>query len=195
MRNAYGNITAPPNGYIWDARTRAGVSRPQLRRVRASRTTSRRQAARPASTDPVPGLVGPRAPDLSALRSRRSRTTSASTSGSRSSGSSRRTATCRASSILRLGNDHTAGTRPGFPTPRAMIAENDLALGRLVEAIIAEPLLEGVGDLRPRGRRAERPRPRRRAPLGRARGRARTRGAARWTARSTRRRACCARWS
>jgi hypothetical protein len=38
-------------------------------------------------------------------------------------------------SIVRLGNDHTAGTRPGYPTPRAMIAENDLALGRFVEAI------------------------------------------------------------
>src|SRR6185503_7284339 len=38
-------------------------------------------------------------------------------------------------SIVRLGNDHTAGTRPGYPTPSAMIAENDLALGRLVEAI------------------------------------------------------------
>jgi hypothetical protein len=40
-------------------------------------------------------------------------------------------------SIVRLGNDHTAGTRPGSPTPRAMVAENDLALGRLVEAISA----------------------------------------------------------
>jgi len=38
-------------------------------------------------------------------------------------------------SIIRLPNDHTAGTRPGAPTPRAMVAENDLALGRLVEAI------------------------------------------------------------
>ena len=38
-------------------------------------------------------------------------------------------------SILRLPNDHTAGTRPGMPTPRAMIAENDQALGRIVEAI------------------------------------------------------------
>jgi hypothetical protein len=38
-------------------------------------------------------------------------------------------------SIVRLGNDHTSYTSPGFPTPRAMIAENDLAVGRLVEAI------------------------------------------------------------
>ena len=37
--------------------------------------------------------------------------------------------------IIRLGNDHTAGTRAGYPTPRAMVAENDVALGRVVEAI------------------------------------------------------------
>jgi len=37
--------------------------------------------------------------------------------------------------IVRLGNDHTAGTRPGAWTPRAMVAENDVALGRLVEAV------------------------------------------------------------
>ncbi len=30
--------------------------------------------------------------------------------------------------------DHTSGTRPGMPTPRAMVADNDLALGRVVEA-------------------------------------------------------------
>ncbi len=38
-------------------------------------------------------------------------------------------------SILRLGNDHTAGTRKGKPTPTAMLAENDLALGILVEGV------------------------------------------------------------
>jgi YVTN family beta-propeller protein len=37
--------------------------------------------------------------------------------------------------LLLLPNDHTSGTAPGFPTPRAMVADNDLALGRLVEAI------------------------------------------------------------
>jgi len=38
-------------------------------------------------------------------------------------------------SIVRLPNDHTAGTRAGKPTPTAMVAENDLALGLLVEAV------------------------------------------------------------
>lgn len=31
--------------------------------------------------------------------------------------------------------DHTEGTSPGYPTPRAMVADNDLALGRIVEAL------------------------------------------------------------
>lgn len=38
-------------------------------------------------------------------------------------------------SIIHLPNDHTVGTRPGSATPSAMLADNDLALGRLVEAI------------------------------------------------------------
>jgi YVTN family beta-propeller protein len=38
-------------------------------------------------------------------------------------------------SIIALPNDHTAGTFPGFPTPRAMVADNDVALGQIIEAI------------------------------------------------------------
>jgi phospholipase C len=32
-------------------------------------------------------------------------------------------------------NDHTGGTHPALPTPRAMVAHNDLALGRIVETV------------------------------------------------------------
>jgi DNA-binding beta-propeller fold protein YncE len=37
--------------------------------------------------------------------------------------------------ILRLPNDHTYGTRVGKPTPTAMVADNDVALGMVVEAV------------------------------------------------------------
>lgn len=37
--------------------------------------------------------------------------------------------------ILALPADHTGGTNPALPTPRAMVADNDLALGRIVEAL------------------------------------------------------------
>jgi YVTN family beta-propeller protein len=38
--------------------------------------------------------------------------------------------------VMSLPNDHTAGMNPKYPTPRAMVADNDLALGRMVEAIM-----------------------------------------------------------
>ena len=43
---------------------------------------------------------------------------------------------------LRLPNDHTAGTTPGMPTPKASVADNDLAVGRAVEAIAHSPYWE-----------------------------------------------------
>jgi DNA-binding beta-propeller fold protein YncE len=41
--------------------------------------------------------------------------------------------------MLRLPNDHTAGTRPGGPTPKSSVADNDLAVGRAVDAISHSP--------------------------------------------------------
>jgi len=41
--------------------------------------------------------------------------------------------------VMCLTNDHTEGLDPTYPTPRAMIADNDLALGRVVEAIARSP--------------------------------------------------------
>ena len=38
-------------------------------------------------------------------------------------------------SIVRFPNDHTTGIKNGFPTPQFMVADNDYAVGRLVEAI------------------------------------------------------------
>ncbi len=41
--------------------------------------------------------------------------------------------------ILDLPNDHTSGATAGRPTPRAYMADNDLALGRIVEAVTKSP--------------------------------------------------------
>jgi DNA-binding beta-propeller fold protein YncE len=37
--------------------------------------------------------------------------------------------------IVRLPNDHTHGSSPGWLTPKAYVAQNDLALGQIVEAV------------------------------------------------------------
>lgn len=42
-------------------------------------------------------------------------------------------------SIVRLPNDHTSAGRAGRPTPRAYVADNDLALGRVIEALSRSP--------------------------------------------------------
>jgi YVTN family beta-propeller protein len=37
--------------------------------------------------------------------------------------------------FLKFPRDHTSGTRPGSPTPRAMVADSDLAVGKLVDTV------------------------------------------------------------
>ena len=41
---------------------------------------------------------------------------------------------------LRLGNDHTEGLRIGRPTPYAHVADNDLAVGQLIETLSKSPI-------------------------------------------------------
>jgi YVTN family beta-propeller protein len=41
--------------------------------------------------------------------------------------------------ILRLPNDHTEGASAGKPTPRAFMADNDLAVGRIIDAVSHSP--------------------------------------------------------
>jgi DNA-binding beta-propeller fold protein YncE len=41
--------------------------------------------------------------------------------------------------IMHLPNDHTGGTRPGKSAPAASVADNDLALGRIVDAVSHSP--------------------------------------------------------
>jgi sugar lactone lactonase YvrE len=140
QRNAYGNVTAPMNGYIWDAAKRASVS------VRSYGEFAMRGEDPEGETDSgkgevvatVPGLQGlvhPSYPpyDLSIPDNARVDIWLEEFKRFEKNGQLPRL------NILRLGNDHTAGTRAGYPTPRAMIAENDVALGRIVEAISASP--------------------------------------------------------
>jgi YVTN family beta-propeller protein len=41
--------------------------------------------------------------------------------------------------IFRLSNDHTAGVNRNMPTPQFMVADNDLAVGRVVEEVSKSP--------------------------------------------------------
>jgi len=43
--------------------------------------------------------------------------------------------TVPALSYLSLTNDHTRGTQTGFPTPTAMVADSDLAIGQIIDMV------------------------------------------------------------
>jgi YVTN family beta-propeller protein len=49
--------------------------------------------------------------------------------------------------LLRLPNDHTAGLRKGKPTPSTSVADNDLAVGRAVDAISHSPYWDDTAFL------------------------------------------------
>jgi YVTN family beta-propeller protein len=132
MRSPFGNIAAPAQGYLWDYARRANVS------VRSYgefvQHLSRSAAGDVVAVEAVPGLKGMVAPayagwDLDITDGKRVDNWLQEFRQYEANGNLPQL------SIIRLPNDHTAGTRAGSPTPRAMIAENDFALGRLIETI------------------------------------------------------------
>jgi hypothetical protein len=49
--------------------------------------------------------------------------------------------------LLRLPNDHTAGGTKGKPTPSASVADNDLAIGRVIDAVSHSPYWDDTAFL------------------------------------------------
>jgi hypothetical protein len=49
--------------------------------------------------------------------------------------------------MLRIPNDHTSGTHPNYATAAAAVADNDLAVGRVVEAVSNSPYWQDTAIL------------------------------------------------
>ena len=132
LRNAFGNLSAPALGYIWDYARRANVTVRSYGEFvdHASRSANGDVLA----VESVPGLKGAVAPsfagwDLDITDAKRIDNWLLEFRQYEIDGNLPQL------NIIRLPNDHTAGTKVGSPTPRAMVADNDVALGRLVDAI------------------------------------------------------------
>lgn len=138
----------PARGYLWDALVRAGVSlrnygefvvrddsvaggapdeSPPNGPRRPSRYVGTKPALRLTTNSGYPGF------DLDVRDSRRADIWLADFTRDIAQGS------MPAFEVVRLPNDHTAGLRAGSPTPAAYMADNDLALGRMVEAVSRSP--------------------------------------------------------
>jgi YVTN family beta-propeller protein len=129
-----GDLANAPSGYLWDACARAGLSYRSYgeygRRVSQADGSFRMEGA-------VPGLVGHMAPEFGVSRTpgRRVRDTDNAENFIKEFQEFEKNGTLPRLMIMSLGEDHTTGTRPGTFTPQACVASNDLALGRIIEAI------------------------------------------------------------
>ena len=125
------DVNEPANGYLWDLAQRAGVSLKNYGEFTLRAQDGHWIASKPwLSAHTAPGYPGW---DLAIRDTLRAglwiREFNAQVAGD----------SLPALTLLRLPNDHTAGARAGSPTPRAYMADNDLALGRVIEALSRSP--------------------------------------------------------
>jgi len=130
------DVAEPASGYLWDLAVRKGITlrnygefvvavRGDSGRIVGYRGTKRALAG---TTNPEYPGFGQQIPDQ-----RRADIWIAEL------GEYARRGQMPALEIVRLPNDHTSGARAGMPSPRAAFADNDLALGRMVEALSRSP--------------------------------------------------------
>jgi len=157
-------INLSPGGYLWDAAARAGISYRDYGEFAVNGGTPAAIPAGGACAGPVatsyisatipagsvlcfgattvytantPALVGHIDPRFRGYDNRYSDDDRV-TEWARDNGFSGTGAvspTLPAFEIMRLPNDHTQGTRAGYPTPQAFVAQNDAAVGRLVDIV------------------------------------------------------------
>ena len=122
-------VAFPANGYLWNRAAEAGVT---YRSYGEFCNTPRRGPILSEASLPI--LVGHIDPyynawDLNYSDIKRAERFAAEVRRYETEGGMPRL------QVLRLGSDHTSGTRPGVRTPTAMVADNDRALGLIVEAV------------------------------------------------------------
>jgi len=125
-----GETDEPASGFLWDSALRKGKSLRvygEYGVFEKGSTRSQKKKIAPFTSAEYPAF------DMSIQDQRRADVWIADLQGFVKSGR------MPALEILHLPNDHTAGAKPGMPTPRACMADNDLAVGRIVEALSKSP--------------------------------------------------------
>ena len=129
-----GDLAKAPSGFLWDACARKGLSYRSYgefgKRVSLGDGSFRMEGR-------VPGLVGHYNPDFGGPRPDKKKRRDPENVAIFLDEYARmeRDGTLPRFTVMSLGEDHTEGTRTGSPTPAACVASNDLALGRLVDAV------------------------------------------------------------
>jgi YVTN family beta-propeller protein len=126
-----GDLANAPSGYLWDACARAGLT------YRSYGEYGKRVSTGDGSTKMegrVPGLIGHMSPEFG-IGTNVVRDTDRAEVFLKEFRQYEKNGDLPRFMVMSLGEDHTTGTSPGTFTPQACVASNDLALGRLVEAV------------------------------------------------------------
>jgi YVTN family beta-propeller protein len=129
-----GHLSKGPSGYMWDACARAKLT------YRAYGEYGKRVSEPDGSTKMegrVPGLIGHMCPDYGIPKKKNGkvRDTDRVATFLKEFHDFEKNNNLPRFIIMSLPEDHTFGTATGQNTPQACVASNDLALGRLVEAV------------------------------------------------------------
>jgi YVTN family beta-propeller protein len=129
-----GDADDPAAGYLWDAAARKGLSLRVYGEYAEPDPAARRDSGEGRARSLLASLAPYTSPtyppfDMAIPDQRRADAWLAEFR------EHERTGRMPALEILHLPGDHTAGVRPRRPTPKASMADNDLALGRIVEAL------------------------------------------------------------
>ena len=123
-----------PSGFLWDACARQNLTYRSYgeygKRVSQPDGSVRMEAA-------APGLIGHISDEFGVAKTpgARTRDTDNADTFLRELRQFERDGNLPRFMIMSLGEDHTSGTTPGAYTPSACVASNDVALGRIVEAV------------------------------------------------------------
>jgi YVTN family beta-propeller protein len=129
-----GKLQNAPSGYLWDACARAKLSYRSYgeygKRVSQADGSNKMEGR-------VPGLVGHMCPDygVGKVKGVRPRDTDNVDVFLKEYEQFAKDEKMPRFIVMSLGEDHTDGTKTGSYTPQCCVASNDLALGRLVEAV------------------------------------------------------------
>jgi hypothetical protein len=128
------NLSRAPSGYLWDACARHGLSYRSYGEYGHQVSTGKGGYKMEGK---VPGLVGHVCPDYGVPQKpgQRVRDTDRVEVFLKEFRQFEKDGNLPRFIVMSLGEDHTTGTTPGTFTPEACVASNDLALGRLVEAV------------------------------------------------------------
>ncbi len=132
------DVDDPANGYIWDEVARKGLTMRDYGEwaepvnAAAGDTSAQRYQSSIASLQPYTSPTYPPF-DLAVMDQRRMDAWLAEFS------EQVRASRMPAFELIHLPDDHTAGGRAGMRTPRAYMADNDLALARLIDALSHSP--------------------------------------------------------